>query len=83
MILWFGKKKKKDELLEAGAEMQAPELSAEELVAQQAAEAEAARLAEEEAARLAAEQAEIERKVAEANQAWEERQKREAAEAEN
>ncbi|MEM9054299.1 MAG: signal recognition particle-docking protein FtsY, partial [Pseudomonadota bacterium] len=35
----------------------------------------------EEAARKAAEQAEIERKVAEANRAWEERQKREAAEA--
>lgn len=83
MILWFGKKKKKDELLEAGAEMQAPQLSAEDLAAQQAAEAEAARLAEEEAVRLAAEKAEIEAKIAEANKAWEERQQREAAEAEN
>ena len=82
MILWFGKKKKKEEALNAGAEMEAPELSAEELAAKQAADAEAARLAEEEAARKAAEQAEIERKVAEANRAWEERQKREAAEAE-
>ena len=33
MILWFGKKKKKDEALQAGAEMEAPELSAEELAA--------------------------------------------------
>jgi fused signal recognition particle receptor len=82
MILWVGKKKKKEEALQAGAEMEAPELSAEELAAKQAAEAEAARLAEEEAARKAEEQAEIERKVAEANRAWEERQKREAAEAE-
>ncbi len=82
MILWFGKKKKKEEALQAGAEMQAPELSAEELAAKQAEEAEVARLAEEEAARKAAEQAEIQRKVAEANQAWEDRQKREAAEAE-
>ncbi|MEO0451297.1 MAG: signal recognition particle-docking protein FtsY [Pseudomonadota bacterium] len=82
MILWFGKKKKKEEALQAGAEMEAPELSAEDLAAQHAAEAEAARLADEEAARKAAEQAEIERKVAEANRAWEERQKREAAEAE-
>ncbi|MFN3213330.1 MAG: signal recognition particle-docking protein FtsY [Henriciella sp.] len=81
MILWFGKKKKKEEALQAGAEMEAPELSAEELAAKQAAEAESARLAEEEAARKAEEQAEIERKVAEANRAWEERQKREAAEA--
>lgn len=82
MILWFGKKKKKDEALQAGAEMEAPELSAEELAAQKAAEEEAARAAEEEAQRKAAEQAEIERKVAEANQAWEDRQKREAADAE-
>ena len=82
MILWFGKKKKKEEALRAGAEMEAPELSAEELAAQKAAEEEAARLTEEEAARKAAEQEEIERKVAEANRAWEERQKREAAEAE-
>ncbi|MEM8615474.1 MAG: signal recognition particle-docking protein FtsY [Pseudomonadota bacterium] len=82
MILWFGKKKKKDEALAAGAEIEAPELSAEELSAKQAEEAEAARLAEEEAKRKAEEQAEIERKVAEANRAWEERQKREAAEAE-
>ncbi|MDJ0920252.1 MAG: signal recognition particle-docking protein FtsY [Henriciella sp.] len=82
MILWFGKKKKKEEALKAGAEMEAPELSAEELAAQKAAEEEAERLAAEEAARLAAEKEEIERKVAEANRAWEERQKREAAEAE-
>ena len=82
MILWFGKKKKKQEALQAGAEMEARELSAEELAAQQAEEAEAQRLAEEEAARKAEEQAEIERKVAEANAAWEERQKREAEEAE-
>jgi len=82
MILWFGKKKKKDELLDAGAEMQAPQLSAEELAAGQAAEAEAARLAEAETARLAAEKIEIEAKIAEANKAWEERQQREAAEAE-
>lgn len=82
MILWFGKKKKKDEALEAGAQMDAPELSAEELAAKQAAEAEAARISEVQAAQKAAEHAEIERKVAEANAAWEERQKREAAEAE-
>ena len=82
MILWFGKKKKKEEALKAGAEMDAPELSAEDLAAQKAAEEDAARLAAEEAERKAAEQAEIERKVAEANQAWEDRQKREAAEAE-
>lgn len=83
MILWFGKKKKKEEALQAGAEMEAPELSAEELAAKQAAEAEAVRVAEEEAARKAEEQAEIERKVADANRAWEERQQREAAEAES
>ncbi|MDG1826181.1 MAG: signal recognition particle-docking protein FtsY [Henriciella sp.] len=83
MILWFGKKKQKEEALKAGAEMEAPELSAEELAAKQAVDAEAARIAEEEAAKAAAEKAEIERKVAEANAAWEERQKREAAEAEN
>lgn len=83
MILWFGKKKKKEEVLQAGAEMEAPELSAEELAAKQAAEAEAVRVAEEEAARKAEEQAEIERKVADANRAWEERQQREAAEAES
>ncbi len=82
MILWFGKKKQKEEALKAGAEMEAPELSAEELAAKQAADAEAARIAEEQAAKAAAEKAEIERKVAEANAAWEERQKREAAEAE-
>ncbi|MEO1304781.1 MAG: signal recognition particle-docking protein FtsY [Pseudomonadota bacterium] len=82
MILWFGKKKKKEEALKAGAEMDAPELSEEELAAKQAEDAEAERIAEEEAARKAAEQAEIERKVAEANRAWEDRQKREAAEAE-
>ena len=71
MILWFGKKKKKEEALQAGAEMEAPELSADELAAKQAEDAEAARLAEEEAARKAEEQAEIERKVAQANRAWE------------
>ena len=68
MILWFGKKKKLDEAKAAGEAMQAPELSAEEIAAQEAA---------------AAEKAEIERKVAEANQAWEERQRREAQEAED
>ena len=75
MILWFGKKKKKQELEEAGAAMEAPELSAEEIAAKEAAE-------KEEADRKAAEKAEIERKVAEANRAWEERQKREREEAE-
>ncbi|WP_199288573.1 signal recognition particle-docking protein FtsY [Henriciella aquimarina] len=77
MILWFGKKKKKKELEEAGAAMTAPELSAEEVAAKEAAE-------KEEAERKAAEQAEIDRKVVEANRAWEERQQREreAAEAE-
>ena len=68
MILWFGKKKKLDEAKAAGEAMQAPELSAEEIAAQEAA---------------AAEKAEIERKVAEANLAWEERQRREAQEAED
>ena len=68
MILWFGKKKKQQELKDAGAAMEAPELSAGELAAQEA-----------EIARKAAEQEEIERKVAEANRAWEERQAREAA----
>jgi fused signal recognition particle receptor len=81
MILWFGKKKDKDEALKAGAEMEAPDLSAEELAAKQAADTEAARIAQEDAAKAAAEKAEIERKVAEANAAWEERQKREALEA--
>ncbi len=75
MILWFGKKKKKEELQQAGHDMPAPELSAEELAAKEAAE-------KAEAERKAAEQAEIERKVAEANRAWEERQKREHEEAE-
>lgn len=87
MILWFGKKKKKDELQEAGAAMPEPELSAEELAAQKAAEEEEARRkAEEEAAeaeRKAVEQAKIDAAIAEANRAWEERQKREAAEAED
>lgn len=83
MILWFGKKKQKDEALRAGTEMVAPELSAEELAEKQAADAEAERLAAEQAAQKAEEQAEIERKVAEANRAWEDRQKREAAEAES
>ena len=36
MILWFGKKKKQQELKDAGAAMEAPELSAEELAAQEA-----------------------------------------------
>ena len=67
MILWFGKKKKEEELKEAGAAMESPELSEDELAAQEA-----------EAARKIAEQEEIERKVAEANKAWEERQAREA-----
>ena len=81
MILWFGKKKKKEELQEVGAAMPEPQLSAEELAAKEAAEkAEAERQAAE-AERKAAEQAEIERKVAEANRAWEERQKREREEA--
>ena len=40
MILWFGKKKKEEELKEAGAAMESPELSADELAAR---EAEAAR----------------------------------------
>lgn len=71
MILWFGKKQKADEMKAAGAEMDAPELSAEELAAKEA-----------DAARKAAEQEEIERKVSEANRAWEERQAREAKEAE-
>ena len=70
MILWFGKKKKQQELKDAGAAMDAPELSADELAARNA-----------DAAQKAAEQEEIERKVAEANKAWEERQAREAASA--
>lgn len=68
MILWFGKKKTLDEAKAAGAAMPAPELSAEELAAQEAA---------------AREKAEIEAKVAEANRAWEERQRREAEAAED
>lgn len=68
MILWFGKKKKLDDAKAAGAAMVQPELSAEEIAAQAAA---------------AREKAEIEAKVAEANRAWEERQKREAQEAED
>ncbi|WP_300391611.1 signal recognition particle-docking protein FtsY [Henriciella sp.] len=75
MILWFGKKKKKKELEEAGAAMDAPDLSAEEVAAKDAAE-------KEKAESEAAEKAEIERKVAEANRAWEERQRREREEAE-
>ena len=67
MILWFGKNKKEEELKEAGAAMESPELSADELATREA-----------EAARKIAEQEEIERKVAEANKAWEERQAREA-----
>ena len=58
MILWFGKKKKKKQMEEAGAAMEAPELSAEEIAAKEAAD-------REEAERLEAEQAEIERKAAE------------------
>ena len=73
MILWFGKKKKKEEMKAAGTEMVSPELSAEDLAAKEAAEAEAAK--------AAAEKEEIERIVAEANKAWEERQAREAEEA--
>jgi fused signal recognition particle receptor len=68
MILWFGKKKKLDEAKAAGAATVQPELSAEEIAAQAAA---------------AREKAEIEAKVAEANRAWEERQKREAQEAQD
>ncbi|RIJ31856.1 signal recognition particle-docking protein FtsY [Henriciella algicola] len=87
MILWFGKKNKKVELEDAGAQMREPELSAEELAAKEAAEkAEAERKAAEEAAeaeRKAAEQAKIDAAIAEANKAWEERQKREAVEAED
>ncbi|MAN75096.1 MAG: signal recognition particle-docking protein FtsY [Henriciella sp.] len=87
MILWFGKKKKKEELEDAGAQMREPELSAEEIAEKEAAEkAEADRKAAEEAAeaeRKAAEQAKIDAAIAEANKAWEERQKREAAEAED
>ena len=73
MILWFGKKKKNEEMQAAGAEMASPELSAEEIAAKEAVEAEAAK--------AAAEKEEIERIVAEANKAWEERQAREAEEA--
>lgn len=87
MILWFGKKKKKEELEDAGAQMREPELSAEEIAEKEAAEkAEADRKAAEEAAEAehkAAEQAKIDAAIAEANKAWEERQKREAAEAED
>ena len=68
MILWFGKKKKLEEAKAAGAAMAQPERSAEELAAQEAA---------------AREKAEIEAKVAEANRAWEERQRREAQEAQD
>lgn len=70
MILWFGKKNKKEELEAAGAAMAEPELSADEIAAR-----------EEDTARKAAEAEEIERKVAEANRAWEERQQREREEA--
>lgn len=82
MILWFGKKKTEEELKAAGAAMPEPELSADELAAQEA-KAEAARIAqEEEDQRKAAEQAEIDRKVEEAARAWETRQKAEREEAE-
>jgi fused signal recognition particle receptor len=73
MILWFGNKKKKEELKAAGLEAAAQEAEAAEL-------ARAAQAAEDEA--KAADAAEIERKVAEANAAWEERQKRDRAAAE-
>lgn len=82
MILWFGNKKKKQKALEEGAKMEEPLLSAEELAAKKAEEEEAARKAAEEAERKAAEQALIDQKVREAAIAWEERQKREQAEAE-
>ncbi len=75
MILWFGKKKALEDAKAAGADMDAPLLTEEELAAKQREE-------EEAAARQAAEQAEIERKVAEAAAAWEERQKRLRLEAE-
>lgn len=68
MILWFGKKKKLEEAKAAGAAMAQPELSAEEIAVQEAA---------------ARQKAEIEAKVAEANRAWEERQRREAREAQD
>ena len=58
MILWFGKKKKQDEAKAAGAAMDAPELSADEMAARDA-----------EIAAKEAEKAEIERVVAEANKA--------------
>ena len=76
MILWFGKKKDREDAKIAGTDMQDPELSAEELEAKQAAEK-----AEREA--KAREQAEIDRKIDEAGRAWEERQKREAKTAED
>lgn len=68
MILWFGKKKKLEEAKAAGADMPVPELSAEELAGLEKA---------------AREKAEIELRVAEANRAWEERQRRIAQEAED
>lgn len=70
MILWFGKKKKKKQMEEAGAAMDAPELSAEEIAEKEAAE-------RKEAERLETEQAEIERQAAE-----EAEKARQAAEAE-
>ncbi len=69
MILWFGKKKDKDEAKAVGAAMESPELSADELAAKQAAEAEAT-----------AEGARIQANIDAANKAWEERQQREASE---
>lgn len=71
MILWFGKKKDKDEAKAAGAAMESPELSVDELAAQKAADDAAA-----------AEAARIQQNIDAANKAWEERQQREAAEAE-
>ncbi len=69
MILWFGKKKDKDKAKAAGAAMENPELSADELAAK--------KLADEEAA---SEAARIQQNIDAANKAWEERQKREATE---
>ena len=76
MILWFGKKKAREDAIAAGAEMAEPQLTADELAVKEA---------EEKAAAIekAREQAEIDRKIAEAAKAWEERQKREAETAED
>lgn len=69
MILWFGKKKDKDEAKAVGAAMESPELSADELAAKEAADAEAT-----------AEAARIQANIDAANKAWEDRQQREATE---